>query len=219
MTTTNSDIDSLAECANAISHPHRLKLLEALRSESLSVDQLARQTGLTLANASRHLQILRRTSFVYAERRGKQIFYALQDPEGYAGVITALRAVTKKQNAVIRDLRVDYLTAREKLQPVSRDDLLEAIREDRVQIIDVRPASEYESGHIINAMNIPLGDLDSHLGELSAGQEIVAYCRGPHCILSFEAVAALQSHGFRARRLSGNPALWQESGLLKSADT
>ncbi|WP_221798963.1 ArsR/SmtB family transcription factor [Oceanobacter mangrovi] len=216
MTTSDSEIDNLAECAAAIAHPHRLTLLEALRAGPLNVEQLARRADLSVANTSRHLQILRRCYLVESSRQGKQVFYQLMDIAEYTALLTALRSIHERRNSAIRQLRADYLSAREKLAPVSQDELLALMQENKVQVIDVRPASEYANGHIDGAINVPLGELELRLSELPAGQEIVAYCRGPHCILSFEAVASLQALGFKARRLKEGPVQWEASGLTQA---
>lgn len=210
------EFDDIAACAGALSHAHRLQLLDHLREGPLCVETLAERTSLSMANASRHLQILRRACLVDAARQGKQVFYSLRDQDEYAALIAALRAVRERQNATVRQLRADYLRARERLQPVSRDQLRELIRDELVTVIDVRPATEFEHGHITGALNIPLGELESRLGALPFDREIVAYCRGPHCILSFEAVAVLQALGFKARRLEDGPAEWTAAGLTEA---
>lgn len=209
--------ESLAACAGALAHPHRLLLLDLLGTQSLNVEQLSLQSGLSAANTSRHLQILRRASLVEATRKGKQVFYALQDISEYAEIISSLRSVQNRHAANLCQLRADYLEARERLLPVSRDDLVTAMRDGQVTIIDVRPEAEYVHEHIIGALNIPLGQLAARLSELPSGRQIVAYCRGPHCILSFEAVAALQTLGYRARRLLDGPTEWARAGLTERA--
>lgn len=213
MYSTSSDTGALAECANALAHAHRLQLLELLRGGPLSVDELARRTGLTMSNTSRHLQILRRSGFVDPERRGKQIFYSLSSITEYSALVTVLRAVRERHASIIGQLRSDYLRAQELLEPISRDELVARLREGLVTVIDVRPENEYATGHIAGAINIPLSDLQTHLGKFESGREIIAYCRGAHCILSFEAVAALQAFGFRARRLDSDLAEWTIAGL------
>ncbi|MEF9388422.1 metalloregulator ArsR/SmtB family transcription factor [Ralstonia solanacearum species complex bacterium KE056] len=216
MPSSPAELDGLAECASALAHPHRLQLTELLRAGPLNVEQLAKQANLTVANASRHLQILRRACLVDATRQGKQVFYELRDLDEYAALIAALRVVLDRQRATIRQLRADYLRKRELLAPVSRDELIALIRDEQVTIIDVRPEAEYGNSHIAGAINIPLGQLEARLSELPADREIVAYCRGPHCILSFEAVAALQGLGFKVRRLADGPVQWAAAGLTEA---
>ncbi len=216
MQASPSEIDDIAACAAALAHPHRVQLLEHLRDGALSVEALAERAHLSMANTSRHLQILRRAYLIEATRQGKQVFYSLRDLDEYAALITALRAIRERQSATVRQLRADYLRARERLEPVSRDQLRALIRDELVTVIDVRPATEFEHGHIAGALSIPLGELEARLGELPSGREIVAYCRGPHCILSFEAVAALQALGFKARRLDDGPAGWTVAGFTQA---
>lgn len=211
-----AELDNIALCADALSHIHRLELLELLRDGPLCVEALTERSGLSMANTSRHLQILRRACLVEGYRQGKQVFYSLRNQDEYAALIAALRAVNERQNMTLRQLRADYLRARERLSPVSRDQLRALIRDELVTIIDVRPATEFEHGHITGALNIPLGELEAHLGALPSCREIVAYCRGPNCILSFEAVAALQALGFKARRLQDGPIEWSSAGLTES---
>lgn len=207
------DWEDVAERASALGHVHRLTLLELLKSGALSVDDLAERAGLSVPNTSRHLQILRRASMVEAERNGKHVFYRLGDVAEYKALIAALRAVRERNASAMRDLRLDYLRERERLEPISREELLSRLRDDAVTLIDVRPQDEFSTGHIPGALNIPLGLLEACVGSLPSEREIVAYCRGPHCILSFEAVAALQALGYKVRRLEDGLPQWGAAGL------
>lgn len=216
---SQGELKDLAERANALGHPHRLALAEALRHGARSVDDLARHVGINLPNASRHLQILRRASFILPERRGKHVYYRLADVAEYETVIRALRAIREREAQVLKTLRRDYLRSREFLEPISREDLLTRLRDGTVTLIDVRPNEEFSAGHIPGALSVPLESAEEHFASLPAEQEIVAYCRGPNCILSFEAVAALQARGYRIRRLEDGPAEWSEAGLELTRST
>ncbi|MCB4321516.1 metalloregulator ArsR/SmtB family transcription factor [Alcaligenes sp. 13f] len=209
----DNDLNDLAERAGALGNTHRLTLLEILKKGPLSVDELASRANLSLPNTSRHLQVLRRASLVEAQREGKYVFYRLGEISEYKALIAALRAVRERNAAAVRDLRLDYLRAREQLEPISREELLSRLKDDAVTLIDVRPESEFSSGHIPGALNVPLGLLEACIGQFPSTQEIVAYCRGPHCILSFEAVAALQALGYKVRRLEDGLPQWSAAGL------
>lgn len=211
-----SELEDLASRASAVSNVRRLQLLELLKEQSLSVEQLSKRSGLSVANTSQHLQILRRAGLVTYTRMGKHLFYELQDRDEYLALISSLRAISQRQHAVIRQLRADYLCSQEKLQPISREQLQTLIASEQVTIIDVRPKEEYERSHIIGALNIPLGELAIHLNELPTDMNVVAYCRGPNCILSYEAVNALQALGYKARRLEDGPVQWQAAGLTQT---
>jgi rhodanese-related sulfurtransferase len=210
---SEGELSELAERASALGHPHRLRLTEALLEGALSVDDLAHRAGLNVPNASRHLQILRRASFIVPERRGKNVFYRLADAAEYEAVTAALRAVRDREAQALKKLRRDYLRSREVLEPISREALLAGLRDGTVTLIDVRPPDEFSAGHIPGAANVPFESAEKHLASLPSSQEIVAYCRGPNCVLAFEAVAALQARGYRVRRLEDGPVEWSGAGL------
>lgn len=204
---------SLAEIAQAIGHPHRLELLEHLAQGQRSVEELAALAGLTFANTSRHLQILRRARLVETERRGKRVLYRPAGETEVVSLLKALGSVGERNMAEVRQVMTDYFNARDALAPVSRDQLVSALREGTVTLLDVRPEEEFKLGHLPGALNVPLGELAKRLSELPKDQEIVAYCRGPYCVLSFEAVAALRAKGFQVRRLEDGFPEWKAAGL------
>ena len=181
----------LAEIAQALGHAHRLELLEHLGQGERSVEDLAARTGLTMANTSRHLQLLRRAALVEGRREGKRIFYRLSGEEAVVGLLHALSRVGEQNSAEIARVVMTYFRARDELEPVSRDELVDRLRSGTTTVLDVRPEDEFRQGHLPGALNIPLAELERRLAELPADREIVAYCRGPWCVLSFEAVAAL----------------------------
>jgi rhodanese-related sulfurtransferase len=203
----------LAEIAQALGHAHRLELLEHLGQGERSVEDLATRTGLTVANTSRHLQLLRRAALVEGRREGKRIFYRLSGEDAVVGLLQALSRVGERNSAEIARVMASYFRARDELEPVSRTELLERLRAGTAIILDVRPEDEYRQGHLPDALNIPLAQLERRLTDLPPDREIVAYCRGAWCVLSFEAVAALRARGYRARRLEDGFPEWKVAGL------
>lgn len=203
----------LAEVAQALGHAHRLELLEHIAQGERSVEALSTRTSLTFANTSRHLQILRRARLVETERRGKHVLYRLAGDTTVVELMLALGRVGERNVAEIDRVMTDYFRDRDVLEPVSREDLVLRLKDGLVTVLDVRPEDEFALGHVPGALNIPFGELERRLRELPADREIVAYCRGPYCVLSFEAVAALRARGFNARRLEDGLPEWKASGL------
>jgi rhodanese-related sulfurtransferase len=204
---------SLAVIAQALGHAHRLELLEHLGQGERSVEDLAARAGLTLANTSRHLQLLRRGALVEGRREGKHVYYRLAGEEAVVGLLLSLSRVGERNSAEIARVMASYFRARDELEPVSRRELLDRVRAGTATALDVRPEDEFGSGHIPGAINIPLAQLERRLADLPADVEIVAYCRGPWCVLSFEAVAILRQRGFRVRRLEDGYPEWKMAGL------
>lgn len=205
--------ESLAEVAQAIGHAHRLALLEHLAQCGHSVEELSARTGLTFANTSRHLQILRRARLVETERRGKRILYRLAGDAEVVGLMRALSRVGERNLAEIDRIKTDYFRARDALEPVSREELVSRLRDGLITVLDVRPEDEFAVGHLPGALNIPLGELERRLDELPSDHEIIAYCRGPYCVFSFEAVATLRARGYAVRRLEDGYPEWKAAGL------
>jgi rhodanese-related sulfurtransferase/predicted transcriptional regulator len=203
----------LAEVAQALGHAHRLELLEHIAQGLRSVEELSTRANLSFANTSRHLQILRRARLVETERRGKQVFYRLAGDRDVVELMRALGRVGERNVAEVNRVMTDYFYARDALEPVSREDLISRLRDGLVTVLDVRPEDEFALGHLPGALNIPLGKLEQRLGELPAGREVIAYCRGPYCVLSFEAVAALRARGYLVRRLEDGYPEWRAAGL------
>jgi ArsR family transcriptional regulator len=203
----------LAEIAQALGHAHRLELLEHLGQGERSVEGLAARAGLTLANTSRHLQLLRRASLVEGRREGKRVFYRLSGEKAVVGLLLALSRVGEHNSAEIARVTASYFRARDEFEPVSRGELLDRLRLGTTTVLDVRPEDEFANGHLPDALNIPLSQLERRLAELPADQEIVAYCRGPWCVLSFEAVALLRQRGYQVRRLEDGFPEWKVAGL------
>ena len=204
---------SLAEVAQALGHAHRLELLEHIAQGERSVEELSTRVNLSFANTSRHLQILRRARLVDTERRGKRVMYRLGGDAEVVDLMRALGRVGERNVAEVGRVMTDYFHARDALEAVSRKDLISRLRHGLVMVLDVRPEDEFALGHLPGALNIPLGKLEQRLGELPADREIIAYCRGPYCILSFEAVAALRARGYLVRRLEDGYPEWKAAGL------
>ena len=204
---------SLAAIAQALGHAHRLEMLEHLAQGERSVEDLADRAGITLANCSRHLQLLRRAGLVEGRREGKRVFYRLAGEDAVIGLLNALSRVGERNSAEIARVMASYFRARDELEPVSRTELLVRLRAGAAAVLDVRPEDEFQQGHLPGALNIPLAQLERRLTELPPDREIVAYCRGPWCALSFEAVAALRQRGFQARRLEDGFPEWKVAGL------
>ena len=201
-----------AAVAKALAHAHRLELVEQLAQGERSVETLASRTGLSIANTSQHLQQMRRVGIVAARRDGKFVFYKLAD-EAVLAVLAALRRIAEHNIAEVEQVIRRYFDDRDSLEPVSRNELLKQLHAGTVTILDVRPSDEFALGHLPAALNIPLRELEARLAELDPSQEIVAYCRGPYCVLSYEAVAWLRGRGFKVRRLEDGLPEWRAAGL------
>lgn len=202
----------LAAVARALGHEHRLELIEHLGQGARTVDVLAHLAGLELANASQHLQALRRAGLVTATRSGKYVNYRLADPT-VVDVVEGLRRLVEQQTSAVGDFVKGYLRDRDALEPVSQDELVSRLRDGLVTLLDVRPPEEFATGHLPGAVNVPLAELRKRLRALPRRQEIVAYCRGPYCALSFDAVVELRARGYRVRRLETGFPQWRAAGL------
>lgn len=204
---------SLAEIAQALGHVHRLELLEHLGQGERSVEDLASRSDLSVANTSRHLQILRRARLVEPRRDGKHTFYSLAGGPEVIRLLRALGYVGERNAAEVKLVMAAYFRARDGMEPVSRDDLAARLRDGLVTLLDVRPENEFDLGHLPGALSVPLPTLEGRLADLPQARDIVAYCRGPYCVLAFEAVATLRAHGFNARRLVDGFPEWSAEGL------
>ena len=203
---------AFAEVAKALGHRHRLEILEQLAQGERSVEILAERVGLSIANASQHLRMMRRAGLLASRREGKRIFYRLSDSSALeAGA--ALQRVAERNLAQVREVIGGYFRQRDALEPVTRAELTRRAKDGVVTVLDVRPSDEYEAGHLPQAINIPLRELARRLREIPKSREVVAYCRGPYCVLAFEAVAKLRERGFKARRLEDGYPEWKAAGL------
>ena len=201
-----------AAVAKALGHAHRLELLEQLGQGERSVEILAQKARLSVANTSQHLQHLRRVGLVTARREGKFVRYRLAD-DAVLDVLAALGGIAERNIAEVQQVMQRFFHERDRLEPISRHELRKRMRAGTVTLLDVRPEDEFVLGHLPNAVNIPLKALEARLSELDPSQEIVAYCRGPYCVLTYEAVATLRAHGFKVRRLHDGFPEWRSAGL------
>ena len=201
-----------ARIGKALGNANRLELLEFLAQGERSVEKLSKVAGLSVANTSQHLQQLRQTGLVVARKQGLQVFYSLSDDDVIT-LLDTLRAVGERHLAEVNRLVDSYLTVKDELEPLPREELIQRARDGLVTVLDVRPPEEYAAGHVPGAINIPLAELEQRLDELGDDQQVVAYCRGPHCILAFDAVAKLRQRGYDARRLQDGFPEWKVAGL------
>lgn len=200
--------ENFACVAKAMGSPNRLELLETLGQGERRVDELAKASGMSVANTSHHLQILRDGGLVHSRKEGLQVFYRLADV-AIPALLGGIRRVAESQLAEVERIVRDNFESRDTLTPVKRDELMKLVKKGDAVVIDVRPASEYAAGHIPGAINVPLDALPKHLKQLPKEQEVVAYCRGPYCMLAFDAVDQLRKSGYRARRLQDGYPEWR----------
>lgn len=200
-----------AGVARALGNPHRLDLLEQLSQGEKAVEALASKADLSFANASQHLRVLHRAGLVTADRRGKQVVYRLASQDVH-DLLAALRQVAERHADGAQRVVDDYFRSRDRLHPVGFDELERKMADGLVTVLDVRPGDEFVQGHLPGALNIPLAELQSRLGGLPLERDVVAYCRGPWCVLAFEAVALLRAAGRTAHRLDGGLPEWRRSG-------
>jgi rhodanese-related sulfurtransferase/DNA-binding transcriptional ArsR family regulator len=205
--------ERLGELAQALGHAHRLELLEQIAQGARSVDDLAAAAGMSVANTSRHLQVLRRARLVDADRRGKRVFYSLAGDTAVLDVLASLGRLAERNVADVQRVVREHFHQRDTLEAITRTALLARLRDRAVTILDVRSPAEFALGHLPGAVNVPLEQLEQRLAELPKRKDIVAYCRGPYCVLAFEAVAVLRARGYRARRLEDGFPAWKAAGL------
>lgn len=204
--------DQFERIGKALASRRRLEMLEVLAQGERSVEDLAAETAVTVANASQHLQVLRRARLVETRQEGSRVFYSLADDCVFR-LLQALREVAETRLAEIEQVTRDFFGHRDELDPVRMGELFDRLRAGDVVVLDVRPPEEYESGHIAGARSMPLDELEARLAEVPRDTEIVAYCRGPYCVFAVEAVECLRLHGRPARRLDLGFPDWQAAGL------
>lgn len=208
----------LARLGKALSNPHRLEILELLAQGERTVESLATETELSLANTSQHLQALKQAALVDSRKDGLFVHYRLADPDVFE-LSKVIRSVAERRLADFGRLVQAHFGDRDLAQPVAMDELLKLARSKRVIVVDTRPASEYAAGHIAGAISVPVGDLHRRLKELTKGKAYVAYCRGPYCVYADRAVEILRANGRRARRLFEGFPEWRSAGLPVSHGT
>ena len=203
--------DQVARIGKSVSAPKRIELLELLCQGPRTVEALASDAALSVANASQHLQVLRKARLVEAQKRGHFVEYRLAD-EGVLRFVHSMRVVAQARFSEIDAITHEYLKVRGALERVSSEELLRRVRKKEVLLLDVRPVGEYRAGHIPGARSMPVSELKRRVAELPRNQEIVAYCRGPHCVMAVEAVELLRKNGLRALRMEQGVTDWRMRG-------
>jgi len=203
---------AIGRVAAALGSAGRLQLLEFVAQGERSVDALATMTGLSVANTSKHLQALRQAGLVSARKQGLRVYYAIAGDD-VSLLLAALRGVAEHRAADVEKLLQAWLAHRDGLEPVPAREVLERVKRGLVTVLDVRPAEEYAAGHLPGAINVPVDRLEKYLSKLPKRKEVVAYCRGPYCLMSFEAVEKLRKRGFKAKRLENGYPEWRAAGL------
>jgi len=196
----------------ALSHGHRLELVDMLAQGERNVEDLARTLRLSVANTSQHLQRLLRVGLVTTRRDGQHVFYRLAD-DAVIGLVTAMRRIAESNLAELQVLSTAHFTSKDTLEPVTRRELLDRMRKNEAVIVDVRPPGEFAAGHVAGALNIPFEEFERELGKIPKDREIVAYCRGPYCSLVYRAIVAMRKKGYAVRRLEEGYPQWKHAGL------
>jgi rhodanese-related sulfurtransferase/DNA-binding transcriptional ArsR family regulator len=203
---------AIGRVAAALGSAGRLQLLEFVAQGERSVDALATMTGLSVANTSKHLQALRQAGLVSARKEGLRVYYAIAGDD-VSLLLAALRGVAEHRAADVEKLLQAWLAHRDELEAVPAREVLARVRRGLVTVLDVRPAEEYAAGHVPGAINVPVDRLEKYLSKLPKRKEVIAYCRGPYCLMSFEAVEKLRKRGFKAKRLQDGYPEWRAAGL------
>ena len=204
--------DEFARIGKALASGRRIEIVDILANGERTVEALAQQVHLSIANTSQHLQVLHEGGLVSRRRRGTSVIYALASPRVYE-LWASLRALATERLAAVQKLAEAYMGALDDVEPVSRDELLRRLRaREPLVVVDVRPAEEYAAGHLPGAISVPLDELEQRLSELPKRREVVAYCRGPYCALAPAAVRRLRARGYRARPLEGGLPEWAAEG-------
>jgi len=204
--------EQFARISKALSSPKRLELLDLLCQGERTVEVLANNAGVSVANASQHLQILRAARLIEGEKQGLFVVYRLADQQ-VCDLLSAIRTLAETRLAEVERITRQFMESHPDLEPVDRETLRERVLSGAVTLLDVRPREEYQAGHIPGALCVPLEELEEHLAKLPEGQEIVAYCRGPYCVLAVEAVERLKARGFKAHRMEDGVVEWRSLGL------
>ena len=205
-------LEQLARIGNALSSPVRLEFLELLAQGERSVDDLATLTGVAVANTSQHLQKLRQAGLIVGRKQGQYVFYRVESAKVMA-LLSALAQVGEAHDAEIQRITRLFFSSKDDFEPVPATELLDRARKGLVTVLDVRPPEEFAAGHVPGALNIPIDQLETRLRELPKRREVIAYCRGPFCLMSFDAVQLLRKKGIKARRLEDGMPEWRVAGL------
>jgi rhodanese-related sulfurtransferase/DNA-binding transcriptional ArsR family regulator len=204
--------ESIGRVALALGSSARLQMLEFVAQGERSVDVLASMTGLSIANASKHLQALRHAGLVSARKEGLRVYYSIAGDD-VAALVSALREVAEHRVADVEQVLRVWLAHRDEMEAVPAAEVLDRAKKGLVVVLDVRPPEEFAAGHLPGAVNIPIHELEKRLKELPKRQEVIAYCRGPYCLMSYDAVSLLRKKGRKARRLEAGLPEWRAAGL------
>ncbi len=204
--------EAIGRVALALGSAGRLQILEFVAQGERGVDTLAAMTGLSVANTSKHLQALRQAGLVSARKQGLRVYYSIAGDD-VAGLLSALREVSEHRVAEVERLLRTWLAHRDEMEAVPAQEVLERAKKGLVIVLDVRPSEEFSAGHLPGAINIPIHELEKRLRELPRRKEIIAYCRGPYCLMSYDAVSLLRKKGIKARRLEAGLPEWRAAGL------
>ena len=207
-----------ARLGHAVSSPKRLELLDLLGQGEKTVEQLAEQTSTPVKNTSAHLRALRQARLVETRRDGTYVWYRIAD-EAVSSFLLALQALGRHRYAEVREVAESYLERRDTFEPIPPEELRRRLKAGDVTLIDVRPGEEFSSGHIPGALSVPVAELADRLRELPKGKEVVAYCRGPYCVMAVTAVELLRQRGYRARRLIESIPSWRARGYAVDHDS
>lgn len=203
--------EQFSRVGKALSNSHRLEILEFLAQGEKSVERLSEISGMSFANTSQHLQHLRLAGLVASRKEGQRVFYSLSD-DGIIDLMGAIRKISQKNIAEVDQIVNTFFLVKDNMEPVSHEELLKRIHDGLVTVLDVRPPDEYKAGHIPGSINVPLKELDKYMKEFDPNSEVIAYCRGPYCLLSFDAVEKLRQKGFKAKRLEDGFPEWKKAG-------
>lgn len=214
----DSIYEQFARLGKAISAPKRLELLDLLCQGPRTVEGLAEHAAISVANASQHLQVLRAARLVEAEKKGLYVEYRVAD-DGVCRFFFALRGLAESRLAEIERVARDYFEERGAMEAVEGGELRRRVKRGEVTVLDVRPPEEYRAGHIPGAISIPVGELKARLKELPKGREVVAYCRGPYCVMAVDAVELLRKKGFTAHRMEQGVVDWRARGWRVEAES
>ncbi|HKQ26997.1 MAG TPA: metalloregulator ArsR/SmtB family transcription factor [Burkholderiales bacterium] len=203
---------NLARVGTALSSPTRIEFLELLAQTERSVEQLATLTGTTVANTSQHLQKLRQAGLILGRKEGLYVFYRLAGDE-VVEMLSAMSRVGEEYVAEVERIVRLYFASKDELEAIPAKELLDRARKGLVTVLDVRPPEEFAAGHVPGAINIPVHELEKRIKELPRRREVVAYCRGPYCLMSYDAVSVLRKKGLKARRLEAGMPEWRAAGM------
>lgn len=201
-----------ARIGHALASPKRIELLDLLGQGERTVEALADHVAMPIKNTSAHLRVLRQSRLVETRRDGTYVYYRLADEDVFR-LLRTLETLGHSRLADVQQVVQSYLDGHDELEPVTFPELRRLMRDDDVTVVDVRPAEEYEAGHIPGALSVPVPDLKRRLGELPKNREVIAYCRGRYCVYSLDAVRLLRKHGYRARRVHEGLPDWRAAGL------